>query len=235
MKSASLYFGLTFALLLIAGKTYSQYRLITLNCDSTLAACDTSTIEHYDDRGKLFLKEKKDSPGPFIFYTYDQKGNLVLREHKSLKGELVKCNRITCDSTGTWRTDSLTDAKGTLLTLLKRTPMKEPDRYQVEWYFKGEEKAAARQIIQEDTSGREISNSTCYENGSCLTYLFYYNGARKIRQELWILQEEQGQPMLKETEEFYYKDERDQPAGSVRFEEPDHRATAFFRYVKSKD
>lgn len=176
-----------------------------------------------------------DSPVPFIHYTYDQRGNLVLKQHKSLKGELVKCNRIARDIAGKWMTDSLTDANGMLLTLFKRTPMKEPYRYQVEWFFNQDTKAGASQIIQEDTAGREISNSTCYDNGSCLTYLFHYSGTKRIKQELWILQEQQVQPVLKETEEFYYTDETDQPAGSVRFMEPEHRATDHFKYVKSYD
>lgn len=233
MKSTYRFLGLIFALVLIVGKTYSQYRLITLSCDSTLLACDTSIIEHYDKEGKLFLKEKKDSPGSLIHYTYDENGNLILKQHKSLEGEIVKYNRITRDSTGNWMTDSLIDSKGLLLTLFKKTPLNETFRYQVEWLFNGETKADTKQIIQENASGKEISNSTCYDNGSCITYLFHYKGSRKTKQELWILREEQGQPLLKETEEFYYNNDQDQPAGSIRFIEPEHRATDYFRYVKS--
>lgn len=233
MKGGSRFFGLTIALLLVSGKMFSQYRLITMICDSSLSACDTTTVEHYDERGKLILKEKKDSPGTFILYTYDQDGNLILKQHKSQTGELVKCNRITRDSTGKCITDSLIDAEGRLITLFKKTPVNEPFRYQVEWLFSGETKAGTWQIIQENDLGKEISNSTCYDNGSCLTYLFHYNGSRKIKQELWMLNERQGQPLLKETEEFYYHDDTDQPAGSVRFMEPEHRATEYFRYLKS--
>lgn len=208
----------------------AQYTVTTLLCDSSYSHCDTLSRESYNAAKQLLRKEKFVSPRSRVDYLYTEGGVLYRKEHYLATGELQKTNRITSDSSGNWHTDSLVDNQGRVLFVFRRTPTDNPNTYQVEWFYKGDASPSTRQLIQTDTAGNELSNSTCYSAESCVTYRFYYAGNRKLKYELWVLDPTQNSPVLKETEEYYYST-GDQPTGSVRFMEPEHEVTARFRYV----
>lgn len=211
-------------------KAQHRYAIVTLRCDSANEHCDTLSIEHFNPQKKLQKKVKFGNPSSTIEYNYNQQGILISKVHRDSSGLVQKTNRIYSDSSGSWHTDSLIDKSGKLLFVFRRTPLQSENRYQVEWFYKNDDKASSRQIIQYDTLGNELSNSTCYSADNCLTYRFIYSGNRKIKSELWVLNGSKDLPVLRETEDFYYA-EGDWAVGSVRFEEPAHLCTSRFRYV----
>ena len=228
-------FCILFILSLHGEDLFSQYRICTLQCDSGLIACDTLSIEQYDAEERLIMKERRDAPFPVIVCTYDERGQLIIKQHRTRDGITGKTNKITYDSNGVWMTDSLLDTDGRTLLILKKSKLNESNRFRIDWFFNDDTASGAYQIIQEDDSGLELSNTTCYAHESCITYRFFYNKGRKVRQEIWVLDEARGLPLLRETEEFYYGNNDELPSGSVRFVEPEHRSTAHFRYVRISD
>lgn len=218
---------------LIRTSALAQHSIVTLSCDSGYIHCDTLTIEHFDDQKKLISKVRIGNPTMIVYYKYNQQGKLIHKNHQNISGEFQKENNITLDSTGTWTVDSLTGKKGETLAVFKRTPLSKPYRYQIEWFFKGDSKPSTRQIIQEDELGNELSNSTCYNSDNCVTYKNYYNGNRKMRTELWVLESTSNTPVLRESEDYYYQD-GDDPIGSVRFKEPEHEFTGRFKYIRTE-
>ncbi len=229
-------FSWTFLLLLIniSSSVKGQYCITTLQCDSMLMQCDTISREYFNASNKTLKKLKFGQPGSSVEYLYNERGHLNRKVHRNHVGEIQKTNYIYSDSSGSWYCDSLIDKSGILLFVFRRTPAKTENTYQIEWFYKKDTVASSRQLLHYDSNGNELSNSTCYSADNCISYRFFYSGNRKLSSELWVLTENGSNPVLRETEEYYYSDEDDLPEGSIRFSEPGHRRIGSYRYLVSK-
>ncbi|MBL7922821.1 MAG: hypothetical protein JNL88_01345 [Bacteroidia bacterium] len=224
--------ALLFLLLLstVPDGLFAQYSILTLRCDSLNLRCDTVSLEHYTAEKKLSRKIKYGNPAALIDYVYNSSGVLIRKEHRNPAGEIQKINKIYSDANGEWNLDSLQDKNGKTLFVFRRHPGERENTKIVEWFYKNDTLPSTRQLIQSDTMGNELSNSTCYSADNCVTYRFFYNGSRKLKAEMWVLDGTTNAPVLRETEEFYYT-EGEFATGSVRFLEPEHLCTSRFRYV----
>lgn len=205
---------------------------MTLHCGEQLDKCDTVSIEDFDANGQLLYKLKFGEKKSSIEYRYNEKNVLVEKIHRDENGVHLKSNYIYSDENGSWHTDSLIDVKGKLWYVFKRAPAQKPNRFIIEWFYKLDATPSSRQIIQYDEEYHEVSNSTCYTADNCVTYVYFYQGNRKVRSEFWAMEGANAQPVLKETEEFAYDEESgDQATSSVRFLEPAHTVLGRFKYV----
>ena len=218
--------------LLLAGNVKGQYAIFTMRCDSTMAKCDTVLAEYYNKNNKLARKVKMEEERTLILYEYDSAGHLTGKKHRNERWELQKYEKYTLNEQGEWMIDSMFGKTNELLMTLVRKPSDQPDVYFVNWFFRYEETPMTVQKIKTDSSGNELSNSTCYAVDNCVTYVFRYEKDRKTGVELWELGPDKfGVPVLKESEELVY-DERGQLIGRVRYREPEHEIIERNKYLR---
>lgn len=201
-----------------------SWQIVTIACEGMEEnkRCDTSFVEYWN-AGSLLVKKVIFQPEKItIMNQYDTLQRLSMKSQFDNSGNLLKVHEFHYGIAGTEYVDSVFNSERKLLVaLVRKADSLISGRFHVEWYFSGDHKPATNQIIQLDSAGNEISNSTCYENGECITYRHYYSGSNKVLTELWTINSRSSMPSLVETEEFYYRNPH-ADWGSIRFSEPRH-------------